>query len=114
MIGISYRVFTSKTSKEYCLVSGYDQLPTLRNCLVRLGTFLWQDSPNAGDPDCLCSLCLERISADEVPIRMWPFEGMEMNVKGELRFHLLCYEFAMGCAFGKDDDVKACSEIMKY
>lgn len=55
------------------------------------------NSPSAGDPDCLCSLCGELISGPdqddgldsyEPPIRMWDTSG---EVTLEAQFHLRCF-----------------------
>lgn len=31
----------------------------------------FKNSPSAGDPDCVCSLCGELIPEEDVPIRLW-------------------------------------------
>jgi len=44
------------------------------------------DSPDAGDPRCLCSLCLEPIPERESPImRIWTIDGSK-----EARLHQSC------------------------
>ncbi|GAH34593.1 unnamed protein product, partial [marine sediment metagenome] len=45
------------------------------------------DSPFAGDPDCICSLCGKVISEDDVPIRMWN----EHEPIREIRLHWDCF-----------------------
>ncbi len=40
-------------------------------------------SPDAGDPECLCSRCGKPIGEDEVPIRAW-------NGNLEYRYHQAC------------------------
>ncbi len=45
------------------------------------------DSPDAGDPRCLCSLCGFPIGEDDTPIRMWTDDG-----KQEARFHFDCFK----------------------
>lgn len=47
----------------------------------------FSDSPDAGDPACLCSLCEKIISEDEVPIRMWS----QGKVRREIRLHWDCF-----------------------
>lgn len=44
----------------------------------------FRNSPDAGMPECICSLCRKVISEDEVPIRLF-------GLKWELRFHHNCY-----------------------
>lgn len=46
----------------------------------------FNDSPDAGDPECLCSLCGKLIQEDDVPIRAWPESG-----KREIRLHWDCF-----------------------
>lgn len=48
----------------------------------------FENSPDAGDPDCLCSLCGKAISEEEVPIRMWP-QGK--HIRKEYRLHWDCF-----------------------
>jgi len=66
---------------------------------IRLqGIRFFTDSPDAGDPACVCSYCGERIEEQEdpceddppndyegEPIRMWNQENLEA------RFHLRCF-----------------------
>lgn len=47
------------------------------------------DSPDAGDPNCLCSLCKKIITDDEIPIRFWP---MPKGPMWEIRLHHSCFE----------------------
>ncbi len=47
----------------------------------------FENSPDAGDPDCLCSLCGKVISEDEVPVRMWP----SGKTHKEYRLHWNCF-----------------------
>lgn len=48
---------------------------------------LFGDSPDAGDPDCLCSRCKLPIGEDDAPaLRAWP----EGGANGEYRFHRPC------------------------
>lgn len=59
------------------------------NIAVDFSKLKWfTDSPYAGDPDCLCSLCDKIISEDEVPIRMW--DPSEIPVR-EIRLHWKCF-----------------------
>ena len=56
----------------------------------------WDDSPDAGDPECLCSLCLNRIYRGEAPIRIF---GQRSCADGsrrpnEMRFHPACFRIA--------------------
>lgn len=44
---------------------------------------LFSDSPDIGDPTCLCSRCGLAI-AEEIGIRAWPSDG------GEYRYHHSC------------------------
>lgn len=48
------------------------------------------ESWDAGDPDCICSLCGKLIKEDECPIRFWRAEP-----EREARFHLICFEKIM-------------------
>jgi hypothetical protein len=46
---------------------------------------MWfDDSPDAGEPSCLCSYCGNVIEEGDGPVRMWNGEGQE------LRFHDVC------------------------
>lgn len=45
----------------------------------------FHDSPDVGDPACLCSRCGKVIGEDEMPIRLWPDSGQY-----EYRFHPAC------------------------
>jgi len=47
---------------------------------------LFQESPDAGHPDCLCSRCGKAIQEGEVPIRMF----IDGDKGGEYRYHFLC------------------------
>lgn len=47
----------------------------------------FSNSPDAGDPGCLCSLCNQVIPEDECPIRFWP----KKNEKWEIRLHFDCF-----------------------
>ena len=51
------------------------------------GLTWFEDSPDAGDPHCLCSLCLDMIKADEVPTRLFATRG-----KAEIRLHKRCFK----------------------
>lgn len=56
------------------------------------GLKLFSDSPDAGDPDCLCSACGEVIPDNESepgPIRLWPGGDKEYRLHGQ------CYEKRM-------------------
>lgn len=45
-------------------------------------------SPDAGDRDCICSLCLKRIDEGEVPIRIFGIENEGTRKRSiEMRFH---------------------------
>lgn len=62
----------------------------------RLGTWLgeqmrgtdtaFSDSPEAGEPSCLCSRCGLSIGEEEVPVRAWPDDGTNL----EFRYHARC------------------------
>jgi hypothetical protein len=43
----------------------------------------FDDSPETGDPACLCSYCGEVIGEEESPLRMWPPDG-----RSEYRLHM--------------------------
>lgn len=47
----------------------------------------FDDSPFAGDPDCICSYCGEVISEGECPIRIW---NGKKPIK-EIRLHWGCF-----------------------
>ena len=49
----------------------------------------FRNSPNAGMPDCICSLCRKVISEDETPKRLF---GLNANNNWEMRFHYDCYK----------------------
>ena len=49
----------------------------------------YQDSPDAGDPSCLCSFCEKMISEEECPIRMW---NNKTDSSLEARFHEDCFK----------------------
>ncbi len=36
---------------------------------------VFTDSPDAGEPECICSRCLKPIPYQQVPTRCWPEEG---------------------------------------
>lgn len=46
------------------------------------------DSPDAGDPDCICSLCGKIIAEEEVPVRIW---NPSKNPVKEVRLHWDCF-----------------------
>lgn len=46
------------------------------------------DSPDAGDPRCICSRCGQLINEDDGPVRAWPDDGSY-----EYRFHPACMGF---------------------
>lgn len=46
------------------------------------------DSPDAGYPDCICSLCGKVIPEDEVPVRMWNQSSEPVK---EIRLHWECF-----------------------
>ena len=50
-------------------------------------SFIWfTDSPDVGDPACLCSLCEKLITEDDAPaIRLF-----DTNTNREARFHMRC------------------------
>jgi|SRR5262245_6254884 len=47
------------------------------------------DSPDAGDPECICSVCRQRIKEEDNPLRMWEGKGEDTI---EARLHGHCYE----------------------
>lgn len=60
----------------------------IENITVDFSKLKWfTDSPFAGDPDCICSLCGKIISEDDVPIRMWN----EKKPIKEIRLHWNCF-----------------------
>jgi hypothetical protein len=46
----------------------------------------FRDSPDAGDPDCLCSYCERAIPENQLPIRLF-----DSNSDLEARFHPACF-----------------------
>jgi len=55
----------------------------------------FSDSPDAGTPGCICSLCEKPIGEKEVPVRM-----VDSEKNKEARFHKACfYEYC----WQKDD-----------
>ncbi len=46
---------------------------------------VFQDSPDAGWPECICSRCGQPIGEDDCPIRAWTEDG-----KSEWRYHPAC------------------------
>lgn len=61
-------------------------------CMGSVENPVWfSDSPDAGDPDCLCSLCGEPIAEGETPIRRYDHKSGE-EVR-EARFHVVpCFQ----------------------
>ncbi len=47
----------------------------------------FKDSPDTGDPACLCSYCAKVIEEDDDPIRAW--RGKDKDTE-ELRLHIAC------------------------
>jgi hypothetical protein len=45
----------------------------------------FQDSPDAGDPECICSWCGKVIEEDEMPLRLFRSDNREA------RIHLSCW-----------------------
>lgn len=59
------------------------------------GDTFFRDSPDSGDPACLCSRCGQPIAEDEVAVRIWPKppgpgEPLEDHQDGEYRYHQAC------------------------
>lgn len=50
----------------------------------------FETSPNAGDPDCICSYCGFVIPEDDVPTRLFSQSG-----KLEVRLHSECLQLLM-------------------
>ena len=50
------------------------------------GDKLFQDSPDAGHPACVCSRCGQLIEEHEMPLRAFVDEGRG----GEYRYHMRC------------------------
>jgi ribosome modulation factor len=48
----------------------------------------FKDSPDTGDPDCICSYCGKVIAEEEMPLRC--FRNTEDGRGEELRFHMDC------------------------
>ena len=55
--------------------------------LLDVGDVLFQDSPDAGHPDCICSRCGQPIPEDQCPLRVFMDEGRA----GEYRFCESCF-----------------------
>ncbi len=56
---------------------------------------VFNDSPDAGTPECICSRCLKPIKEDEVPIRAWLTSTLytidnQRIPKLEWRYHANC------------------------
>lgn len=51
---------------------------------------LFKDSPDTGDPRCICSRCMELIPEDEIAIRIWPQDVTGKMKNTEYRYHLKC------------------------
>jgi hypothetical protein len=47
----------------------------------------FEDSPDAGDPACVCSWCEQPIAEHDTPIRVFVEDGRV----GEYRFHYPCF-----------------------
>lgn len=57
----------------------------------------WTDSPETGDPRCLCSYCKEPFEEDDMPLRMWPEGG-----RWEIRLHIpKCTDLVIDWGGGK-------------
>ena len=56
----------------------------------------FNDSPDAGDPSCICSYCKQVITEKEVPYRLWPktnsilVNGEPISDFWEIRLHWNC------------------------
>ena len=70
---------------------------------------VFQDSPDAGDPVCLCSRCLQVIAENDCPLRCWPEKGEvghDPKAKGgtEYRFcHSCCEKMGIHYAINEPD-----------
>lgn len=53
---------------------------------------LFKDSPNAGDVNCICSRCGEKIKEREVPVRCW-----ETDEKGDVTKDSREYRYCTAC-----------------
>lgn len=53
---------------------------------VQPGDRLFPDSPDAGEPACICSRCGQQIAECDLPIRVFVDEGRG----GEYRYHPPC------------------------
>lgn len=51
----------------------------------------FNDSPDAGMPECKCSYCGFVIGEDDFPFRFWPEDA-----SWEIRLHLTCFEILTG------------------
>lgn len=79
---------------------------------VKLTDKVFYDSPNAGDPDCLCSRCLKAIREEDEPIiRAWPTEegdhGFDPKGDGGTEFrycHACCAQMGVHYSKGTEDD----------
>ena len=49
----------------------------------------YHNSPDSGDPDCICSLCRKVIPEDECPIRLW---NHNHDPTLEARLHEDCFK----------------------
>lgn len=47
------------------------------------------DSPDVGDPSCICSLCGEQVPEEDLPIRLW---NDNHDPTLEARFHEDCFK----------------------
>lgn len=78
--------------------SGFEILAEAMNEIAR-AILLWHsvtwftDSPDTGDPACVCSLCGEVIPFEAVPIRFFHPDNLEA------RFHLVCFQGSGLAAF---------------
>jgi hypothetical protein len=54
------------------------------------------DSPDAGEPNCICSRCGQPIGEDDGPVRAWPEDE-----SFEYRFHPACMGFQ---SYSPDED----------
>ncbi len=73
----------------------------MRPLEVRATDRKFVDSPDAGDPACLCSRCGEPIGEDQVPIRNVVLDG---QVFVEYRYHARCVDIEMYEDEGLRDD----------
>jgi hypothetical protein len=79
---------------------------------------LFTDSPDTGDPECLCSYCSELIEEDDMPIRFFVPESEKYPHGAEYRLHEKCAQLVVDWASAReashDEDWLQEEEWKKY